>query len=95
MAAKLPRLHKRLAELGCDMTILATDWFLCLYATSLPCEVRPRAARRHPLAQPPPLQGLGGCLRGEACEESGPGARCAVHTPAVATAGLCVVRSWR
>ncbi|KAK9832050.1 hypothetical protein WJX81_002190 [Elliptochloris bilobata] len=38
VAAKLPRLHRRLAELGCDMTILATDWFLCLYATSVPCE---------------------------------------------------------
>ena len=40
VAAKQPRLHRRLAQLGCDMTILATDWFLCLYATSLPCEVR-------------------------------------------------------
>ena len=40
VAAKQPRLHRRLAQLGCDMTILATDWFLCLYATSLPCEAR-------------------------------------------------------
>ncbi len=40
VAAKLPKLHRQLAELGCDMTILATDWFLCLYATSLPCEAR-------------------------------------------------------
>ena len=53
VAAKLPRLHRRLAELGCDMTILATDWFLCLYATSLPCEVRPRAARNRALVEPP------------------------------------------
>jgi hypothetical protein len=39
MAAKLPRLHAHLQQLGCDISILATDWFLCLYATSLPSEV--------------------------------------------------------
>lgn len=25
-------------ELGCDISLLATDWFLCLFATSLPSE---------------------------------------------------------
>jgi hypothetical protein len=37
--AKLPRLRQHLEKLGCDMTIIATDWFLCLFSTSLPSEV--------------------------------------------------------
>lgn len=43
---KLPKLHKHLQALGCDMTIIATDWFLCLFATSLPSEVGPRSISR-------------------------------------------------
>lgn len=38
LAAKVPRLASHLASLRCDMSILATDWFLCLYCTSLPAE---------------------------------------------------------
>ena len=34
--AKLPKLAGHLGKLGVDMTLLATDWVLCLYATSLP-----------------------------------------------------------
>ena len=33
---KLPRLSAHMAALDCDMSLLATDWFLCLFATSLP-----------------------------------------------------------
>ena len=29
-------------ELGCDVSIVSTDWFLCLFATSLPPEVAAR-----------------------------------------------------
>ena len=39
VVAKLPRLHQHFGKLGCDMTIIATDWFLCLFSTSLPAEV--------------------------------------------------------
>lgn len=40
VAAKLPRLHRHLQSIGCDMTIIgATDWILCLYTTSFPAEV--------------------------------------------------------
>lgn len=35
---KLPRLAQHMEELHCDMSLLATDWFLCLYSTSLPAE---------------------------------------------------------
>ncbi|KAL4443069.1 hypothetical protein ABPG77_008560 [Micractinium sp. CCAP 211/92] len=35
---KLPRLGAHMQALGCDMSILATDWFLCLFSTSLPAE---------------------------------------------------------
>jgi hypothetical protein len=35
-ALKLPKLAAHLTALGVDMTLLATDWVLCLYATSLP-----------------------------------------------------------
>ncbi|KAL4457817.1 hypothetical protein ABPG75_012682 [Micractinium tetrahymenae] len=35
---KLPRLGAHMDALGCDMSILATDWFLCLFCTSLPAE---------------------------------------------------------
>ena len=43
VAVKLPRLHAHLQKLGCDMSIIATDWFLCLFSTSLPSEVRMHA----------------------------------------------------
>lgn len=36
VASKLPRLASHLSDLKCDMSILATDWFLCLYCTTLP-----------------------------------------------------------
>ena len=32
-------LCRHLSGMGCDMSILATDWFLCCYANSLPPEV--------------------------------------------------------
>ncbi|BDA49083.1 TBC1 domain family member 2A [Coccomyxa sp. Obi] len=42
VVAKLPRLHQHFGKLGCDMTIIATDWFLCLFSTSLPAETTMR-----------------------------------------------------
>lgn len=36
---KMPKLATHLAALHCDITIVATDWFLCLFCTSLPSEV--------------------------------------------------------
>ena len=39
MSAKLPKLFAHLSRLHCDMTIIATDWFLCLFSTALPSEV--------------------------------------------------------
>mmetsp|Transcript_20039 Transcript_20039/g.55778 ORF Transcript_20039/g.55778 Transcript_20039/m.55778 type:complete len:409 (+) Transcript_20039:44-1270(+) len=42
MAKKVPRLYKHFQDLGCDVSIIATDWFLCLFATSLPPEVAAR-----------------------------------------------------
>jgi len=36
--SKLPRLAAHLSAMKSDMSILATDWFLCLYSTSLPSE---------------------------------------------------------
>lgn len=38
VAHKLPRLAKHLKNTGCDMSLIATDWYLCLFSTSLPCE---------------------------------------------------------
>ena len=35
----MPKLATHLAQLHCDITIVATDWFLCLFCTSLPSEV--------------------------------------------------------
>ena len=43
---KLPRLRQHLIKLQCDITIIATDWFLCLFATVLPSEVSPESAHR-------------------------------------------------
>ena len=44
---KLPRLHAHLQRLGCDMSIIATDWVLCLFSTSLPSEVCALSASPH------------------------------------------------
>jgi len=41
VARKLPKLAKHLKGLNCDMSIIATDWFLCLFCTALPSEVPP------------------------------------------------------
>ncbi|KAG2433312.1 hypothetical protein HXX76_008378 [Chlamydomonas incerta] len=35
---KLPRLHTHMARLGCDTSLIATDWFLTLYCSSMPPE---------------------------------------------------------
>eukprot|EP00803_Ostreobium_quekettii_P004128 evm.model.scf_281.14 EVM.evm.TU.scf_281.14 scf_281:100887-107408(+) len=42
VGTKLPRLAKHLEELHCEMSIIATDWYLCLFSTSLPSEVAAR-----------------------------------------------------
>ncbi|KDD73221.1 hypothetical protein H632_c2411p0 [Helicosporidium sp. ATCC 50920] len=39
---KLPQLASHLAALGCDISMLATDWFLCLFCTTLPAETSTR-----------------------------------------------------
>lgn len=36
LARKNTRLHRHLQRLHADTSLLATDWFLCLYATALP-----------------------------------------------------------
>mmetsp|Transcript_8835 Transcript_8835/g.18886 ORF Transcript_8835/g.18886 Transcript_8835/m.18886 type:complete len:470 (+) Transcript_8835:84-1493(+) len=38
IASKLPRLHHHLEALSCDVSVFSTDWFLCLFCTSLPSE---------------------------------------------------------
>ena len=35
---KLPRLAEHLDAIKCDLKTLATDWFLCAFARSLPAE---------------------------------------------------------
>jgi hypothetical protein len=35
---KLPRIHKHLVKHNCEVSIVATDWYLCLFATSMPSE---------------------------------------------------------
>jgi len=39
VSSKLPRVGRHLAATGTEMSLLATDWFLCLFCTSLPAEV--------------------------------------------------------
>ncbi|KAL0039855.1 hypothetical protein WJX77_010029 [Trebouxia sp. C0004] len=39
---KLPKLYKHLQTMQCEMSIIATDWFLCLFATTLPSETAAR-----------------------------------------------------
>ena len=41
---KMPKLAEHLSRISCDVTIVATDWFLCLFCTTLPSEVRLDAA---------------------------------------------------
>ncbi len=36
---KMPKLAAHLSAAQCDITIVATDWFLCLFCTTLPSEV--------------------------------------------------------
>lgn len=38
----VPRTLYILQELGCEASLLATDWYLCLFATSLPAETAAR-----------------------------------------------------
>lgn len=35
---KLPRLHAHFKELECDISIIATEWYLCLFSSSMPSE---------------------------------------------------------
>ncbi|GMH42234.1 hypothetical protein BSKO_10153 [Bryopsis sp. KO-2023] len=42
VAHKLPRLSKHLESMYCEMSVIATDWYLCLFSTSLPCETAVR-----------------------------------------------------
>lgn len=36
--AKLPTLGAHLTSISCDVSLLSTDWFLCLFSTALPAE---------------------------------------------------------
>ncbi|PNH09536.1 TBC1 domain family member 2A [Tetrabaena socialis] len=38
IATKLPRLHAHFASVDLDISMLATDWYLCLYSVSMPSE---------------------------------------------------------
>ena len=40
---KLPRLHAHLELLEADVSVVATDWFLTIFATSVPSETVGRA----------------------------------------------------
>ena len=40
--SQLPKLHRHMVYLRCDISVVATDWFLCLFCTSLPSEVAAR-----------------------------------------------------
>eukprot|EP01024_Parvocaulis_polyphysoides_P016048 TRINITY_DN1710_c0_g1_i3.p1 TRINITY_DN1710_c0_g1~~TRINITY_DN1710_c0_g1_i3.p1 ORF type:complete len:362 (-),score=35.86 TRINITY_DN1710_c0_g1_i3:260-1345(-) len=39
---KLPKLGRHLNMMQCDMSLIATDWFICLFITSLPSETTAR-----------------------------------------------------
>lgn len=43
---KVPKVAATLAAAGVDASMLATDWFLCLFATALPAEVRESVGER-------------------------------------------------
>lgn len=64
VTSKLPRLAAHLRALSCDISILATDWFMCLFATSLPSEVGLGRAGGRAFTGP-----AAGC-RGEQCSGS-------------------------
>lgn len=38
ISEKLPRLHAHLQDLEADVSIIATDWYLTLFSTSMPSE---------------------------------------------------------
>jgi hypothetical protein len=38
MSHKLPRLYQHFQQVECDISIIATDWYLCLFTTSMPSE---------------------------------------------------------
>lgn len=42
LAEKLPKLHKHFEAIGCEVSMFATDWFLVLFATTLPSETAAR-----------------------------------------------------
>eukprot|EP01026_Neomeris_dumetosa_P043251 TRINITY_DN3617_c0_g1_i1.p1 TRINITY_DN3617_c0_g1~~TRINITY_DN3617_c0_g1_i1.p1 ORF type:complete len:362 (-),score=17.55 TRINITY_DN3617_c0_g1_i1:429-1514(-) len=39
---KLPKLARHLTSMQCDMSLIATDWFLCIFTTTLPSETTAR-----------------------------------------------------
>lgn len=36
---RIPSLHKHFKKIGLEISILCTKWFMCLFVTSVPCEV--------------------------------------------------------
>jgi hypothetical protein len=42
LSKKMPKLSRHLSSVGCDVSLLATDWFLCLFSTALPSETTAR-----------------------------------------------------
>ena len=36
---KLPKLARHMESINCEMSLFATDWFLCLFCTSMPSDV--------------------------------------------------------
>jgi hypothetical protein len=47
LAKKDPALAGHMETLGCDVNLVATDWFLCLFCTTLPIEVGPPPLLKH------------------------------------------------
>lgn len=72
ITTKIPKLHAHFRAVELDISIIATDWYLCLFCTSLPSETV-GGRRRRGGAGPSQLSGL--TVRG-----SGLG-RCAVAEP--------------
>lgn len=92
VSSKLPRLAQHLQALKCDISILATDWFMCLFATTLPAEVR--VCRVGGGVEPSGRAGsAGGCLRQHVTGTTGdpPPEDSLVH-PAEAPPGWGLVR---
>ncbi|KIZ01456.1 Growth hormone-regulated TBC protein 1 [Monoraphidium neglectum] len=42
LKAKAPKLHRHMEAMGCEVSLFATDWFLVLFATTLPAETAAR-----------------------------------------------------